>query len=76
MKVARPFDITIGDNLAFKDKKRFTDDLFDRRKVQADRVGTLQLVSDDPPASGKVLLVDASSIIKRHTDVLNPKRVG
>jgi hypothetical protein len=71
VKVARPFDITIGDNLAFKDKKRFTDDLFDRRKVQRDRAGTLQMVSDDPPAPRKVLLVDASSIITRHTDILN-----
>jgi len=73
VKVARPFDTMIGDNRAFSDEKRFTDELFDRRKVQRDQVGTLQLMSDQPPAPRKVLLVDASSIIKSHGDVLNPE---
>jgi hypothetical protein len=71
VKVARPFDTMIGDNHAFSDKKRFTVELFDRRRVQGDKAGTLQLISDDPPAARKVLLVDASSIIKSHGDVFN-----
>jgi pimeloyl-ACP methyl ester carboxylesterase len=71
VKIARPFDITIGDNLAFKNRKRFTDDLFDRRTTEGDKVGALRLLPDAPPASRKVLLIDASSIIDGHNDVRN-----